>query len=97
MLFLDRLFSLNMASSSSNSPVFARAIVNQDDSIPSPLQIRRQRYQEQIVKSFSPSCHSDDDDEDDNDNDIRTSNDQPSSSVFYEVNGLYFSFIINLS
>ncbi|CAF2421997.1 unnamed protein product [Rotaria sp. Silwood2] len=87
-----------MASSSSPSPVFTRAVTGQDGSISSPIQRRRQQYQNPATRSFPHSSDNDDDDGDDDDDDdddddtsesddvIERLNERPSSSAFYEVN-----------
>ncbi len=80
-----------MSSSPSSSPVFTKASTDKVDSVPSPIQIKHQQYHHQTRK-FASHLSDNDDDDDDDDDVIEILDDQPSSSAFYEVNGLYFFF-----
>ncbi|CAF3366132.1 unnamed protein product [Rotaria sp. Silwood1] len=80
-----------MASSSSPTPVFTKAVIGQDDSAPSPIQRQRQQYQNPTRTSYSHL--SDDDDDGDGDDDSSENDDiiealdkHPSSSALHEVN-----------
>jgi hypothetical protein len=88
-MILDRYFQLNMASSSSYSPVFTRYSTGRDDSAPSSNQIKRQQYQNVTARAISRSSVDDDDEVDSLDG-------QPPSSAVHEVNGSYSHYIINI-
>jgi len=79
------------SSSPSRSPVFSKALTGKDDSLPSPIQIKHRQYSTQTQKSVS---HTSDDDDDDVV--VETLDEQPLSTAFYEINGLYFLFILNI-
>ncbi len=78
------------SSSSSRSPVFRKALTGKYDSLPSPIQIKHRQYSTQTQKSVS---HMSDDDDDVV---VETLDEQPLSTAFYEINGLYFLFILNI-
>lgn len=88
-MILDRYFRLNMSSSPSRSPIFEEALTGKDDTLPSPIQIKHWQYSTQTKKSAS---HTSDDDDDV----LETSDEQPLSTAFYEINGLYFLFTLNI-
>ncbi len=89
-MILDRYFRLNMSSSPSRSPIFEEALTGKDDTLPSPIQIKHWQYSTQTKKSAS---HTSDDDDDDV---LETLDEQPLSTAFYEINGLYFLFTLNI-
>ena len=70
-----------MASSPSRSPIFTRPASVQDDSAPSPNQIRRQQYLNPNLKSYSHSSNNNDDDDDDDDEDDDDDDDDVRNNV----------------